>query len=260
MNCYLIDLDGTLYRGDQPIEHAAAFVRWLTRTGAAYQLLTNCPQKTPAALAEKLLRLGIAVDPARILTSGLACAEYLRQTRPGQRVFALGSPALKDALTGAGLRLVEEDAEVVVVGFDTDFCYYDLDLACANIAAGAAYIATNLDSVIPHGARLAPHTGAIAAAVSCATGEKPLVIGKPEPFMLSCALARMNQRSQPCVMLGDRLDTDWQFAVQNNIRGYLLLTGVTSRQEALAHGVPPERIAKNLLEVIEREEGALYVD
>lgn len=262
MKRYLIDLDGTLYRGDSPIDHAADFIRWLEQQKHPYLLVTNCPLRTPEAVAQKLTNMGIAVAPQRVLNSAMVTLEYLQTAWPGARVLLLGSQPFWELLQQNGFMPTwQEDAEVVVVGYDTALTYDQLAVACRAIVAGAALVATNMDNVIPQGTSFVPHTGAVVQLLTYATGVQPVVIGKPMRAMLESAAKWLDCSPQDCIVIGDRLDTDMAFAQNNGIPGYLLLTGCTSREMLVGQEQSNLTVFNHLGEVMEYEKtgGNTYV-
>lgn len=252
MKCLLIDLDGTLYRGESPIPQAKGFMESVQKAGVPFVLLTNCPLHSPQELSEKLRRMDICVPAERILTSGSVCAQYLGAQFPGESVLAVGSDSFAALLADQGLKLWrqgEEDPAAVAVGYSTQLDYDELCWATHYLRQGKTFLATNGDAVIPSGDRLVPHTGAVVEYLKTASGQTPLVIGKPYAFMLEAALQKLSCRKEDCLVLGDGLETDFAFAVRNGLDYRILLSGVTTREAALQRGVPAEKLCENLLEV-----------
>lgn len=254
MKRYLIDLDGTLYRGDQPVEGAAQFIDSLNRAGRDYLLVTNCPLNSAGKTAQRLQRMGIEVNEERVLNSGMACADYLRNRMPSARVYLIGSEDLRATFEQAGIALCQRDADAVVVGYDQQMTYAQLERACLELLAGASFIATNLDNVIPGKGSMIPHTGAIVAALRCATGLEPLVVGKPAEPMLQSALKLLGCGRKDCAVIGDRLDTDMAFALENGVDGYLVLTGCTTPEMLRRQRPAGIRVFKDLTELMRMEE------
>jgi HAD superfamily hydrolase (TIGR01450 family) len=259
-NC-LIDLDGTVYRGETPIAHARAFVEYLERIGRKYLFVTNCPLKGPQRIAARLGAMGIDAR-GKVLTSGMVALRQLARDYPGKSVYAIGSPDFLELLARGGVRLSFADPDIVLVGYDPDFTYAKMEAASAFILRGAVFLGTNTDATIPHGSATIPHTGAILASIAAATGKIPLCFGKPSAFMLDAALEEMGCGKEDCAVIGDRLDTDILFAVSNGIPGYLVLTGSSTREtlrDSLAKGgIAPTLVVEDLRELIARDsEGGL---
>ena len=243
---WLLDLDGVVYRGDEPIPGAVEFIAWLQQTGQPFLFLTNHSARTTESFAEKLRQMGMSVDAGHVLSSSVVTGEFLRRERSGQSVFAVGEIGLQTALRDCGIPRVDTDPRIVVVGFDRALTYERLTTACGFILRGAEFIGTNADATYPLRSGPAPECGAMLAAVEAATGRKPLIMGKPERFMYEEALRRLGVTREQAVMVGDRLDTDICGASRAGIRSVLVLSGVTSRSQGEASPVRPDVICDDL--------------
>lgn len=253
MNNYLIDLDGTLYKGQTKVDYADIFVNYLNKNNRKYLFVTNCPLNSPKIIAEKLKKMGIDADCDSVLTSGMVCSDYLLKKQYGKSIYVIGSPALKCELNKAGFELVENNPDVVVVGYDKDFTYEKMEKASISIRAGAVFVGTNIDNTIPYGNTFVPHTGSILASIIAATDKVPICIGKPSEFMLYSAIKKLDCQKNDCVVIGDRLDTDILFAVNNGIPGFLVLTGTTDLKMLAQSEIKPEKVFNNLNDIIEFE-------
>ncbi|HHV60645.1 MAG TPA: HAD-IIA family hydrolase [Clostridiaceae bacterium] len=246
---YLIDMDGTIYRGSVPIPHAREFIRYLQQNRRKFLLVTNCPGNSTNALVEKVRNMGIHIGCNDIISSGDATAEFLC-TSPYKRIYLIGSDALKDKLVKKGINVVTEDADCVVVGYDLSFNYKKMKEAAQFILNGAGFVCTNYDLTIPDGDRVVPHTGSIAASIEAATGVKPVYMGKPEYYLLEAVIKRLNCSRDKCCTVGDRLDTDIYFGIRQNIKSFLVLTGVTTREMLRHSKIQPTRAFENLLDIL----------
>lgn len=252
MKQFLIDMDGTLYRGDTPIDGAREFIRLLQEKGIPFLLLTNCPLKSAAALQAKLAGMGIPVPAAQIMTAGTACAAYITERYPGKRIYVLGSESLRNIIGISGATVCSgemKSADAVVTGHTSDLTYDRLCTAAGLIRNGADFIATNPDAAVPHGSGFVPHTGALASYLETASGKKPFFIGKPFPYMLTAALKQLKAQKKDCMMIGDNADTDYAFAAGNGMDGGIVLTGMTDYDTALQKGVPENRIFRSLPDI-----------
>lgn len=229
---WLMDLDGVVYRGNEPIAGSAEFIAWLQKTDQPFLFLTNHSALTPERFADKLRRMGMQVEAKHFLSSSIVTAEFLRRERPGKRVFFIGEEGLKVALAQAGIELVEKKPDVVVVGFDRAINYDKLLRISRFILDGAEFIGTNNDVSYPLEDGPAPECGALIAAVEAVTGRKSLLIGKPERYMYEEAIRRLGIEKGLAVMVGDRLDTDVAGAKRVGIRSILVLSGATTQEEA----------------------------
>lgn len=250
---FLIDLDGTMYAGDDPIPGAGPFIHTLRAKGIPYLFVTNNSSRTPEAVASHLLAMGVQADPEEIVTSSQAAAQYAAAAGRGRRVFMIGEAGLELALREAGLELVEEEPDFVVQGIDRAFTYDKLERAVSFIRAGAEYILTNPDRLLPAGGRLVPGAGAISGSIREATQTDPVTIGKPYGTIMRFALERLRHEGEVWV-IGDSLHTDIGAGHSAGLRTALVLTGVVTPEgveQALqaAGSIQPDLIARDLPEL-----------
>lgn len=226
---YVFDLDGTLYRGNEPVAGAAETLSRLRAEGSAIRFLTNNSSQTPEAQAAKLLSMCFEAQVEEITTSGMGAADYLvRQNSP--HAFVVGEPGLAEVLTRSGIEVVDDDpADAVVVGICRSFTYDLLNEAMQRILAGARFIATNPDSSYPlEGGRLIPGAGSIVAAVQTACGKEPVMIGKPNPYLIEMILSETGIAPTDALVVGDRFETDIESGRRAGCDTLLVLTGVSA--------------------------------
>lgn len=259
---YVFDLDGVLYLGETAIPHAAEAIHRLQTSGRAVYFLTNNSGRTRADYVEKLARVnGLVVPESAIFTSAYATALYLKaRGAAGKSVFVIGEPGLAQELAESGsMKTVtaadsvpHEDIDYVVVGIDRQFTYDKLRFGHAAITRGhAQFIATNRDSTFPMEVGEIPGGGSLVAALATATGLEPITIGKPQTHAYEAILRAANVSAPQSVMVGDRLDTDIAVGRRAGAHTVLVLTGVTSREQADAAPSEwiPERIIGDLREL-----------
>ncbi len=248
---FVFDMDGVLYRGDQPLGGVADALNALTLRDRRYMLATNNSMSTPASYVTKLQSMGIDVAEESILTAGLATRDYLTETLPaGSGIYVIGMPALREQLfdgtTFHTVQYGEEASAAVVVGLDLAFDYAKLKAANAAIRAGARFIATNTDATLPTEIGLVPGAGSIVSAVAVASGHEPIVIGKPETPLLIQSLHHIDVPPADAVMIGDRLDTDIVAGHRAGMLTVLVLTGVSTRDDLPHAAVLPDLILTDL--------------
>lgn len=230
---YLFDLDGTLFRGKEPIPGAPETVKQLRSEGAQVRFLTNNSSKSPEYIAFKLLSVGISADPAEVVTSAQAAAR-LCADKGIRRAFVVGEVGVEEALAQRGIDQAEEGAEAVVAGICRGLTYAWLERAQQILLRGLPLIASNRDATYPlEQGRLVPGAGATIAALESCGQTKAIVAGKPETIMVDLALEGLSVAMRDVVLVGDRVDTDVACAQNAGIDGVLVLTGVT---EAAPHG------------------------
>jgi 4-nitrophenyl phosphatase len=241
---WIFDMDGVLYRGADPLPGVRELLDALILRERAFMLATNNSMSTPEAYETKLAAMGIEVPASAVLTSALATRDYLLRTLPdGGGIFVIGMPALREQLfagtTFHAVQYAEEQPEAVVIGLDLSFTYDKLKAGHEALQRGARFVATNADSTLPTETGLVPGAGSIVAALAAASGQTPVVIGKPETPLLETAMARMGTEPHETVMIGDRLDTDILAGARAGTQTVLVLTGVSTREDlALAEALP----------------------
>ena len=233
----IIDMDGVLYLGDQPMPCLREFFAFLRQRPIKFILATNNSTRTPQEYVNKLARMGVIVYPEEILVSGQATARFLaREYLCGTRVHVFGMPSLKQAMTEAGFVLADEDVQLVVASMDREVTYEKLKRATLLIRSGARFIATNLDPTNPTEEGLLPGTGTMIVALETASGTKAKAIGKPEPTMYQLAMEQMSASPETTAAIGDRVDTDILGGKRAGLTTICVLSGSSDRAEAEAMG------------------------
>lgn len=241
---YVLDLDGTVYRGNEPMPGAAEAISELRLRGKQIRFVTNNSRATPSSTVAKLAAMGIGAFPEEVLSSGMAVAKCLAE-KGWRRVFVVGEKGLFESLEAEGLETFNRGAEsvavpsfdgqadAVVVGICRTFTYGLMNAAMQQILGGATFLATNIDSTYPvENGRFCPGAGSIVAAVRACSGKEPLVIGKPETFMLDLILAESGCAREEILVVGDRVETDLEWGRRAGCPTHLVLTGVASEPPA----------------------------
>lgn len=249
IRCFLLDMDGTIYLGPEPIDGASAFVAHLRDTGRPFLFFTNNPTRDAAAYVEKLRRMGIEAAPGDILTSGEATARYLATETEYRRLYVLGTPSFENELRAAGLEVTGTEVEAVVLSFDTTLTYEKLKTACLLLARGLPYIATNPDRLCPVEYGYIPDCGSIAALLEAATGRVPKYIGKPNAEMIRMGLLKLGADPAETAMVGDRLYTDMEMAYRTDIKAVLVLSGETQRTDLEKAAHRPDFVFDSVMEL-----------
>lgn len=253
---YLLDLDGTIYRGEEIIPEALSFMNDLKRKGIAHLYVTNNSSATAERVAARLTKMGLKTSADEVYTSSMATAQFLQANEPaGASAYVIGEEGLHHALQECGFILADEKPRYVVVGIDRQFTYEKLTIATRAIRHGAQLVATNRDAALPSEYGLLPGNGSLVAAVSVASGATPIVIGKPEPIIVRYALERLGTRAGETLIVGDNLYTDIEAGVNGGLDSLLVLTGYSTAEEVASHPHQPTYIAENLLAWRDRLEG-----
>lgn len=224
----LLDLDGTLYRGDRRIDGAPEAVNRIRASGRFPVFLTNNSSRSRDEIARKLQGMGIEATPDEVVSSAVATARTLAK-RGIVTAFGACGRGLVDEMRAAGIDVLEDDpdaAEVVVVGFDPETTYAKLRRACLLVQHGAVLVASNTDVAFPAQDGLWPGAGALLSVITQTTGVEAEVIGKPQAPLFETAL-QIAGGGNPLVV-GDRIDTDIAGADALGWDSLLVLTGITS--------------------------------
>ncbi len=267
----LVDLDGVVYRGAEPVPGVPAVLAARAAAGDDVVYVTNNSMWYRADYVTRLEGMGAPVSPDRIVSSARATALYLRDLRPApQRVLVVGGAGLVHEVQDVGIEVVYAgDAaerwiangrdpaaatgpvDTVVVGLDTDFSYARMACAVDAVRAGARFVATNRDPVYPHEKGLMPGAGSIVAGIEAASQHVPISIGKPGPLLLQVAAQAVGEDVATAVMIGDSLVTDIAAARAVGARSVLMLTGITTRAQVSGLGTAyqPTEIAADAAEL-----------
>jgi 4-nitrophenyl phosphatase len=225
---YIFDLDGTLYRGNEALPGAVETVRALLDRGAQVRYLTNNSSRTVEDQAAKLEALGLPATPELVVTSATGTARYAAAQRIPS-AYVIGEDGLRSALAASGIQVDPDRApDAVIVGICWSFDYSMVNQAMQHIRAGARFIATNTDATYPlEQGRLVPGAGVVVGAVQIASGVEPVVIGKPNPYLVELILQDTGVPAAEALVVGDRYETDILAGRNAGCDTMLVLTGVT---------------------------------
>lgn len=232
-NCelFLFDMDGTLYLGDNVYEGAIELIEDLPRLGKKYIYLTNNSSRAGTDYITRLQRLGFPCEAENVFTSGMATGMFLNQNYPGAKVYLVGTKAFERELLSYGINLVQEDAEIVVAGFDTELVYEKLNKAVHFLRRGAVFIAANPDWVCPMPEdEVLPDCGSICALLTASSGVKPEFIGKPNRNMIDVISKMTGIPNEKICAVGDRIYTDIAVAQNAGSVSVLVMSGETDEK------------------------------
>jgi NagD protein len=248
---WLMDMDGVLMHEEQAIPGAEQFIARLRELGHPFLVLTNNSIYTPRDLAARLRTSGLDVPEQSIWTSALATARFLEDQRPGGSAFVIGEAGLTTALHEAGYTLTDRGPDYVVLGETRTYSFERITRAIRLIDRGARFIATNPDATGPSVDGPLPATGSVAALITASTGREPYYVGKPNPLMMRSALNAIDAHSETAVMVGDRMDTDVVSGLEAGMETILVLTGLTTAEEAERHPFRASRIVDSIADLID---------
>jgi 4-nitrophenyl phosphatase len=247
-----LDMDGVLWRGSEPLGDLPNIFSRFSDLNLPVVLATNNATNTVRQYIQKLDGLGVRLSDWQIATSGEAVVYHLVKKYPaGARVYIVGMPGLKEMVEKAGFVLADSDVRAVIVGVDRDITYEKIKVANRLIRGGAEFIGTNPDVTFPTPEGLDPGAGSIIAAVTAATEQEPLFVGKPGNILMDLSLSRLeNIAKDQILMVGDRLETDIAAGQAFGARTALVLSGVTTIEMARKWSPSPDYIFSNLSELV----------
>lgn len=244
---YLIDLDGTIYRGSEPIPAGRRFVEQLQARQIPFLFLTNNTTKTPQTVADRLANeFSIYVSPETVYTATLATIDYMNDADKGKKVFVIGEPGLINPILAAGYEWDTENPDYVVVGLDTEVTYEKFVTATLAIQKGATFIGTNPDKNIPTERGLLPGAGSVIALIEASTQQSAIYIGKPEAIIMEKGLEILGLAKSEVLMVGDNYTTDILAGINNGIDSLLVLSGFTQKEEVPDLPVQPTHLVDSL--------------
>lgn len=246
---FLLDMDGVIYRGDEPIPGAVDFVHSLRERGIPFLFLTNNSASSPRDYVVKLRKMGLEVDETNFYTCAMATMEFLHQQKPYGAAFVIGEGGLVSALHQAGYGITAKQPDYVIVGEGRTLNFEMVEKAMMCLLNGAHLIATNLDLSCPTDGGSRPGCGAVIALLEAATGRKAYSVGKPSPFMMRAARKRLGLRTGETIMIGDTMETDIRGGLEVGFQTILVLTGSTSRESLGGYPYRPTYLVESIAEV-----------
>ncbi len=246
---FMIDMDGTVYKGGVPIPGAVGFISDLKARGIPFVFLTNNSAHGRRFYLQKLESLGFDVTIDNILTSTIATIRFLKTNRPGKTVYPVAVPQVVEELREAGLPVVDRDPDIVLLTFDTTVTYAKINDAYHFLMQGAELIATHPDDLCPTEDSYDIDIGPFIRMFEQMCGKEAVIIGKPNRLMLEMAAGEMGVDPADTVMVGDRLYTDIEMAMRAGTQSILVLSGETSLQMLDGYGKQPTAILGSVAEI-----------
>lgn len=251
---FLIDMDGVIYKGSEPIPGAVEFINGLKQKGFPFLFLTNNSQRTSRDVGYKLLKMGFNVNDEDIFTCAMATARYLASKTPGGTAYVIGEGGLLNELHNAGYSIVDDHPDYVVIGEGRTIMLESVDKAINMIMKGSKLIATNLDPNCPvGGGKYRAGCGAFVAMIEMATGKQAFSVGKPSPVMMRMARKTLQLATAETVMIGDTMSTDILGAGSMGFTTVLTLSGVTKAEDLEQFGYAPDFIIPSIHDLLNEE-------
>ena len=249
LKLFVLDMDGTFYIHNQIIDGSLDFVDKLRATGKRYLFYTNNTSKSSDEYIMKLANMKCHIDKNEILTSGDVTIDYLKTYHSSSKIYLVGTKELEESFKREDICLVEDNPDIVIVGYDTSLTYQKLERACYFINNGARFIGTHMDIKYPVDGGYIPDCGSICATITYATGKSPKYMGKPSRETVDMIIRRTGCKKDEIAFIGDRLYTDIATGVNNGCKGVLVLSGETKLEDVNNSNIKPDFIFESLKEI-----------
>jgi len=255
---FLIDMDGVIYRGSEPIPGAVEFINRLRERGYPFLFLTNNSQRTNRDVCYKLRKMGFHVNDEDIFTCAMATARYLAARKAHGTAYVIGEGGLLTELHNAGYSIVDDHPDFVIIGEGRTIMLESVDKAINMIMGGSKLVATNLDPNCPMGnGKYRAGCGAFVAMIECATGRQAFSVGKPSPVMMRMARKILGLSTDETIMIGDTMGTDILGAGSMGFTTVLTLSGVTNAEDLEHYGYSPDFVVESIKDLLDE---ALFVN
>lgn len=246
---FLIDLDGTIYAGEQLIDGAKEAIEYLQEHSYPFVFVSNRGNYSRLTCKRKLERMGIYVHEEQIVLTSTVAAHYLATHHPQDSIWVLGNDELRQELVVHGLTLADQPQQAgwLIITLHEQLTYEELNAAFRAVQAGANIIATNADRTFPrHDGNCIDVAGMIGA-IAYSTGKEPeVIVGKPSHHIAQYALSRLNVAPENCIVIGDSLNSDLMLARKFNMKAAIVLSGSTTMEIYNSHDVKADWVADNI--------------
>ena len=255
VQCFLLDMDGTIYLDNDVIDGTLDFLATLKKQRKRAFYITNNSSRTAVEYVEKLAKMNIEASVDDFFTSADALVYFLEKNKVGKKAFILGTPAYEKFMESKGYTIVreytdvpEERPDTVILAFDTTLTYEKLRIACDYITDGVRYVATHPDMVCPAAnGRSIPDAGSFMLLIEGATGKRPeLIAGKPDPCMINMICELTNCPKEQAAVVGDRLNTDIMSGINAGINTVCVLTGETTVELLESSPIKPDYVLDSI--------------
>lgn len=248
---FLIDMDGVIYHGIEPIPGAVEFINTLRENGYPFLFLTNNSQRTSRDVCYKLRKMGFNVNDEDIFTCAMATARYLASKKENGTAYVIGEGGLLTELHNVGYSIVDDHPDYVIIGEGRTIMLESVDKAINMIMRGSKLIATNLDPNCPVGnGNYRAGCGAFVSMLEFATGKQAFSVGKPSPVMMRMARKTLDLATDETIMIGDTMTTDILGAGSMGFTTVLTLSGVTKKEDLDKYGYTPDFIIKSVKDLL----------
>lgn len=250
---FLLDMDGTIYLGNDLFDGSIDFIQKIIKKNKKYVFMTNNSSKCKDDYIKKLINMNIPCTEENIFTSGMAMGIYLSENFPNKSIYLVGTKALKNELLAYNIKIVDDNPDIVVVGFDRELTYEKLEKACKFLCDGALFLATNIDLVCPiENSRYIPDCGSFCNMITVATNKAPKYIGKPDPSMIYILSKKFNIPCSKIAVIGDRVYTDIASGYNAKATTICVLSGESTMDTINKSKIKPDYIFNSIKDIIDK--------
>lgn len=249
---FLFDMDGTIYEEETVFDGTLDLLKIIEDKGGKYVFITNNSSKSVEDYVVKVNRLGIKANRDNFFTSAQATVLYLQKNFPNAKVYCQGTKSFLRELVKNRINVteaVEDDVDLVLVGFDTELTSDKLRRTCELLQRDIPFIATNPDARCPVSFGFIPDCGSICNMLTAATNKKPIYIGKPEATMVEIVREKLNVCKENIVVIGDRLYTDIASGLNAGVDSICVLTGEATKEDIIRGSIKPTYTFHNVRDI-----------
>lgn len=245
---FIIDMDGTFYLGDKLISGSLSFIEYILGKNMDFYFFTNNSSHNALECVQKLKKIGFPVPDDKIIISSHVAIDFIKTNRKNKKVYLLGNENLRSDCLKASINLVEDDPDIVLLGFDTTLTYEKINKACNFIAGGSEFLATHPDKNCPLDKGFMTDAGSMIEMLKTSSGKSPdIIFGKPYSYTVDYILKLLNCQKDEICFIGDRLETDIAVGQNNGVKSVLVYSGVTARETYKNSKIRATADTKNLL-------------
>lgn len=249
MKCFVLDMDGTVYLGENAIDGAVEFISELKRNGIPFRFLTNNSSNKRDVYSSRLSRMGFDVDVSTVLTSTVATIRFLKERFSGKSVYPLGVPGFVEEVKEAGIPIDENDPDIVLLAFDRTITYDKINRAYNLLRNGKTFVATHPDDLCPTEDGYDIDIGPFIRMFEQMSGTEAIVVGKPNRLMLEMAAFEMGCAVEDIIVVGDRLYTDIKMAADSGVISVAVLSGETTRGDIDGSDIRPTFVCDSVADI-----------
>lgn len=250
---FLLDMDGTVYNDNRIFDGTLDFLKGIKNVGAKYVFVTNNSSKSVKDYVEKVAKMGIDADEGNFFTSSFAAKAILKEKYKKSLIYAQGTKSFIKELKDYGLNVTEDydkTAVAIILGFDTELTFEKLSTTSKMLCTtDATYYATHPDFVCPVEYGFVPDLGSICFGLEKASGKTPIVIGKPQPYMILGAMKTQGVTKEETVVIGDRLSTDIASGANASVDTVCVLSGEATIKDIEDFSVKPTFIFESVKDI-----------